>query len=202
MTSPLLGPGGRAWTASDVNNLHRFSDVDTHAQAHHHTLGTRKNQAAEGDHLHAGQTLLFSDITRDWVSYTTAWGGTGWASGNAVDTSEYYVLGKWCEFRIKWTFGSTSTSGTGALTVSLPLTFGQGAPAGTGRGLWIARWTRTGTASYMACNSVQSGSNVIPGFDQASHIQQQFTTANLTTVTGAAPVAGDIFECSGAYRIG
>lgn len=45
------------WTqlgTQDVNNLHTRSDVDAHTYAQHHTLGTSRNQASPGDHIHDG----------------------------------------------------------------------------------------------------------------------------------------------------
>jgi hypothetical protein len=68
MTSPLLHPSGRPWTASDINDLHRLDDVDAHALAHHHTLGNKRNQAAPGDHNNHGLKLVLK-------------GGTGQSAG-------------------------------------------------------------------------------------------------------------------------
>lgn len=38
----------------DILNLHTRSDVDAHPYAQHHTLGTSRNQASPGDHIHDG----------------------------------------------------------------------------------------------------------------------------------------------------
>ncbi len=39
-----------------VDLLHRLSDVDSSPLAQHHRLGTERNQASPGDHIHDGKT--------------------------------------------------------------------------------------------------------------------------------------------------
>lgn len=38
----------------DVNLLHTRSDIDSAAHAAHHSIGTSRNQASAGDHIHDG----------------------------------------------------------------------------------------------------------------------------------------------------
>lgn len=38
----------------DVNDFHRYDDVDVKADSHHHTLGPGQYQAAPGNHIHDG----------------------------------------------------------------------------------------------------------------------------------------------------
>lgn len=45
---------GNVPSAAQVDNQHRNSDVDSSPQSQHHTLGSRRNQAAPGDHIHDG----------------------------------------------------------------------------------------------------------------------------------------------------
>lgn len=45
---------GEAPSAAEVQRFHFTSDVDSSARALHHTLGTRRNQAAPGNHIHDG----------------------------------------------------------------------------------------------------------------------------------------------------
>lgn len=40
----------------EVADFHTNDDVDSRTQAHHHTLGSRHEQAAPGDHAHDGGT--------------------------------------------------------------------------------------------------------------------------------------------------
>ncbi len=65
-------------SATEVQDFHKQDDVDSSKLAHHHTLGTRRNQAAPGDHIHDGENglLIMSGVTL-----------TGAKGGSAVITS-------------------------------------------------------------------------------------------------------------------
>lgn len=39
----------------EVNDFHRYSDVDVSPESQHHTLGMDPNQASQGDHTHNGR---------------------------------------------------------------------------------------------------------------------------------------------------
>lgn len=41
-------------SAREVNLFHTNSDVDSSAQAQHHTIGIKHDQASSGDHVHDG----------------------------------------------------------------------------------------------------------------------------------------------------
>jgi len=41
-----------------VNRFHQKDDADSSSEAHHHTLGIKKDQAAPGNHKHDGTTSL------------------------------------------------------------------------------------------------------------------------------------------------
>jgi len=43
-------------TPQDVAKFHSRDDSDTGIQAHHHTIGIRRNQAAAGNHNHDGSS--------------------------------------------------------------------------------------------------------------------------------------------------
>jgi hypothetical protein len=57
-----------------------------------------------------------------WTAYTPTLGGTGWALGDGTSAGSYCQIGKVVHFRGQIVFGSTSTFGAGALTISLPVT--------------------------------------------------------------------------------
>jgi hypothetical protein len=57
-----------------------------------------------------------------WTNYTTSWGGTGWAVGNATNQTRYFQIGKLVYVTYYEVFGSTSTAGAGQLTFTLPIT--------------------------------------------------------------------------------
>jgi hypothetical protein len=57
-----------------------------------------------------------------WTAWTPALTGTGWALGNGTVAGVYCRTGKTVHTRMLITFGSTSTFGSTALNVSLPVT--------------------------------------------------------------------------------
>jgi len=61
--------------ASEVNELHKKSDVDSGAEALHHTLGTKRDQSSPGTHKHDG---------KDSVKIMTGMTITGAKAGNAA----------------------------------------------------------------------------------------------------------------------
>lgn len=211
MTSPLLRPDGKPWTAADINRLHQSDDVDRDLFSHHHTLGDKRFQAAPGDHLHDGRyvnldgfptgktSFLVEDfnVLGAWTPFTGSIGGTGWSDGsNPVYDCQYWRYGKFCAFRYKLTFGTGATSGTGSLTMALPFTF-----TGGGRGMWVGEYTKGGVVYSLTC-CPQSGSNIAPGYTHnTTYARQLLTTATVTALTGAATASGDIIEISGEYQI-
>jgi hypothetical protein len=60
MTTP-----GSPLSRQQVQDLHRNDDVDTRAEAHHHTLGNGRNQSSPGYHNHDGQnsSSILSGVT-------------------------------------------------------------------------------------------------------------------------------------------
>jgi hypothetical protein len=61
--------------AETVNDFHTNSDVDTRAEAQHHTLGPNPNQASPGDHTHDGSnsSLLLSGQSISGSRNSDAW---------------------------------------------------------------------------------------------------------------------------------
>jgi len=55
-----------------------------------------------------------------WTSYNPTVGGTGWAAGNGTLTGAWIQYGKVVHFRAQFTIGSTTTVGSGGLTLTLP----------------------------------------------------------------------------------
>ncbi len=108
MTSPLLRPDGKPWTASDINNLHRYDDVDRDSFAHHHTLGSKKTQAAAGDHLHD-----------KWIDYVPVLTQSSVVT-KTVTYARYYNTGKTVTAQIKLAVTGTGT-GSQPIVVSLPV---------------------------------------------------------------------------------
>lgn len=74
----------KLWTPGDplgpqeVENLHRYDDVDKHIRSHHHTLGKRPTQASPGNHNHNDLYVLLAKEKWNRTTITTN------ASGNAT----------------------------------------------------------------------------------------------------------------------
>lgn len=47
--------GSQVADAKTVNEFHKKDDVDSSWDSHHHTLGTKHDQASPGDHTHNGE---------------------------------------------------------------------------------------------------------------------------------------------------
>lgn len=92
-------------TAAEVKQLHYKDDVDSGELAHHHTLGTRKNQAASGDRGFLTGDLKIS--ARDTVP-------DGWLNcdGAAVNRTTYQAL--------FMAIGTTYGVGDGSTTFNVP----------------------------------------------------------------------------------
>lgn len=75
-------------------------------------------QHDHGDADDGGGISLTGIATSTWAPTI---GGTGWALGNGTITGRYVQVGKFTFYRIEWDFGTTSTAGTGQLTLSTPV---------------------------------------------------------------------------------
>ena len=64
----------------------------------------------------------YVSYTDAWIAYTPAWGNTGTANtqGNATVSGKYTLTGRRCTFKLFFQFGSTSASGNGNWTFTLP----------------------------------------------------------------------------------
>jgi hypothetical protein len=62
-----------------------------------------------------------TDLSAAWTAYTPTVAGTGWAIGNGTATGAYMQIGKTVHYRALIAFGSTSTYGTAAIRVGLPV---------------------------------------------------------------------------------
>lgn len=77
MTSPYGQPpedqpAGKplAPNPEEVNEFHRYDDLDNAPESHHHTLGIDPNQASPGDHNHDGRNSKLLTALGDFVSKT------------------------------------------------------------------------------------------------------------------------------------
>jgi hypothetical protein len=109
--------------------------------------------------------------TEAWTSYTPAWSSTGTAPAinNGTLTGGYAQLNKLFLFRILLTVGSSTTFGTGVLSLSLPGTprgavgtwtwKGVGVDASVAQYEWNLQWSGAGTTCLMLYPN--TGSNAL-----------------------------------------
>ncbi len=129
-----------------------------------------------------------------WTSYTPTLGGTGWALGNGTVAGAYCQIGKILVFRANITFGSTSTYGSTALTVSLPVTAlgGNGAYALDGR----ATDASTGNVYFMPLSYTNTTTITVNALSSAAGlVAAAISTVPFTWATS------DNLKISGIYEI-
>lgn len=134
-------------------------------------------------------------LTEAWTSYTPTWSssGTAPAINNGTIVGGYMQAGKYVGFRALITVGSTTTFGTGVLSLTLPVAprasvgtwmwKGVAVDAGTAQYEWNLQWGGSGTACQMLYPN--TGTNA------------------LAAVSGTAPFtpgSGDTFSVQGFYE--
>ena len=115
-------------SAKSILEMHQLSDVDSSPFAHHHTLGSRRNQSAPGNHIHDGKSSPLIPSLSNWTQYidnsnaASNWFGSGVnpAINNGTIAAKYALYGKLCFVRLTLIFGSTTTQGTGFWSFNYP----------------------------------------------------------------------------------
>jgi hypothetical protein len=83
--------------------------------------------ADANDAIEAIEGYILNGTGAAYVSYTPTLAGTGWAIGDGTRTGAYSQIGKTVNFRVKITFGGTSTFGAASRpTITLPVTASSG----------------------------------------------------------------------------
>ena len=133
-----------------------------------------------------------------WTSYTptlsTQGGGGSWIIGNGSATGAYKLIGKTCHFRVKVTWGSTTSTGTQALQIGLPQTAASPDFQFTGSALDV------GNAWY----GIVGNGNYLQSTTMFAMIFQSGNNASFEGVTAQAPftfASGDYIVVSGTYEI-
>ena len=125
-----------------------------------------------------------------WLStWTPTIGGTGWAIGNGSVVGRYHRIGDTVHWYLQFTFGSTTTKGTGGLAIGLPTTL-----SGTVDQWCTGAFYDTSTNTYYRLSGKQSGGSVIP---YSGGTTMQVLTSTLYPV---AYGTGDTIELTGTYR--
>jgi hypothetical protein len=107
-------------------------------------------------------TLAKLANTTAWTSFTPTIGGSGWSVGNGTLACSYQQIGKTVAAHYSFTLGSTSASGSGTLTFTLPVTAvasrytGQGYTDMAGNGVFhiLVRATSTTVLEFDVGGSV------------------------------------------------
>jgi hypothetical protein len=137
-----------------------------------------------------------SSIDTAWTSYTPVWtaASTNPVIGNGTITGAYKVIGKTCFVRARVVMGSSTTYGSGAWYISLPVS------ASTAYTIIMpATMLDNGTNWYSA--TVNGGRL---GSTSRSEIQWQNTSGVAVSITSTVPFtwgSTDEFEFNGSYEI-
>lgn len=108
------------------------------------------------DGLHGASYAVLANIAT--TSYTPTWGNSGTANslGNGSLSGIYIQLGKMVWFEIVLTFGTTTTSGNGTWTFTVPVTAG-----GVGPGFGVTGYALDAGSNSYPISASQSSSTVI-----------------------------------------
>lgn len=171
LTQAFTNPGASAVpNPEEVNNFHRYDDLDNFPESHHHTLGIDPNQSSPGDHTHDGRTSKvlqgYALTTHDHgtagqtpTGSILAFGGSlppdGWflCNGQALERSTNAAL-----FDVIGTTYGTTTA-TNFLVPNLSSRF----PVGTSAAYPIA--TVGGSKDHEHSNGTASHSHTASGSD-------------------------------------
>jgi hypothetical protein len=125
-----------------------------------------------------------------WTAYTPTLGGTGWALGNGTLACAYQRVGKGVHYRVSLTFGSTTTAGTGGLTIALPLT----ALAAGDQPRMVGEFLKASNSARYPLQGIGTSSTVDSVFVATSPM------GALTSTVPLAPLTGDKVLLSGLYE--
>lgn len=184
---------GSVLTASDVNTYLMRQAIITC------TSSTRPASPSEGMTIYETDTNSFytydgatwyltSDYGPQWIAYTPAISGTGWALGNGTITGYYQRLGSTIHFQATFTIGSTTTKGTAptganALRISTPTATASGVT--TPIGIAYAADVSAST-TYILNYAVDTSGIILPYCLSAASgsLQAVFGTTPFTWATG------------------
>lgn len=125
-------------------------------------------------------------------TYVPTFGGTGWAKGNGTLVADYWAYGNRVDLAVKFTLGTTSTGGSGGLTLTYPTT------AAALSGMTCVGKLSKGGVAYLCI--VEFGTSTISVNYLAA------ATGNYGGLVNAQPSAGnyttgDIIQFFGSYNV-
>jgi hypothetical protein len=83
-------------------------------------MATRANEYQISEDDWGELTGNMAEVGGEWTAYVPTLGGTGWSLGNGTQNDGYRLQGQRLVGRSSITVGSTTTAGTGQLTLTLP----------------------------------------------------------------------------------
>lgn len=138
----------------------------------------------------------FNGIQAAWTTYTAAWTATTTnpTIGNGSIDAAYMRIGKTIHFRIAVTAGSTSTFGSGAYSLGLPVAAG-----GTGR------YLMAGTARDDSASVDYQMTGIVAASTGTVSLRCDSTTAGnpMAQVSGTTPftlAVNDVLTIAGTYE--
>lgn len=147
----------------------------------------------------SGTAALADFIPGAWTSFTSTWtcsSGNAPSLGNGTLTGVYMQVGKFCIFRIKLTFGTTTTGGNGGQwTFTVPLTGASSDISWLGGGYG----EDVGTANYYVQNMYITTTTFRPQMILASG-----TYGSWTGITNSVPFtwgSADYLVMQGIYEV-
>ena len=154
--------------------------------------------------FHAGSEDTYINCVagvNNWRTYTPAVSGTGWALGNGTATARYAKIGHdVLVVEVAITFGSTSTFGTGNLTVSLPAAGGAGFVNTTPRGNALFFHSASGVYAYGVCDMANDANDLA---FRAYNVSGAFIIlANVTNTVPFTWAASDALQFQAVLELG
>jgi len=123
-------------------------------------------------------------------------GGTGWSIGNGAFSNCWYSqVGKTVNFRGTFTIGSTTTNGSGSLTISLPVTAQDTSWQGIGRGTLVLAGVSRAIPMILAPSSTTAFAPQLFNVAGTFITRASITSGNYATVT-----SGNTIIFNGVYE--
>lgn len=146
---------------------------------------------------HQAETVAIATQLLTWTTYVPVWGNTGTANtlGNASISGSYTQSGKTVKGRLYFVFGTTSVSGNGVWTFTLPVTMASGV-------IVVGNNTDAiGSGLLLDSSAGRYGAIVIAA--TTSTVVLMNTDVITTGVTGSVPfawVSTDALSCTFEYQ--
>jgi len=126
-----------------------------------------------------------------WQGYAVTLSGTGWAIGNGSVVGRYQQIANMVNFECEVTIGSTTSKGTAALSLNIPVAASTQVTANVVPGLFLDASASAYYPLYARLTSTECRPYVVG-------------SGALSSVTSTSPVTvatGDVITISGSYAI-